>query len=96
MGIQNGARWRKLRAQARQRDHTRNAPCWICHQPIDYQATRKTSDDAWEPDHYHPRSTHPHLTYEISNLRPSHAKCNQSRQNTPPTQTPWNQAENWT
>lgn len=55
-----------------------NAVCWLCHQPIDYQA-RSGTMNAFELDHYHPRSDYPELAWEESNFRPSHASCNRSR-----------------
>ena len=99
MGVKNGARWRTLKAQAFDRDRTRNAPCARCHQPIDYTITPDEytyRPNAHEPDHIKPRSTHPHLTYELSNLRPSHASCNRSRGDKPiETTHRWEQAEAW-
>lgn len=55
-------------------------PCHLCHQPIDYDAPANT-DDAFEADHKHPTSTHPHLADDPTNLAPSHHKCNRRRGN---------------
>ena len=70
----------RVMAAAHRRDRKRNAPCWICGQPIDYTVRRSSTDEAWEGDHYHPRSTHPELVNEITNIRPAHRSCNRSRQ----------------
>lgn len=72
-------RWRILRTQYKTQCKARNNPCWICHQPINYQASPNTTN-SFEPDHYHPVKTHPHLEYDIANLRPSHSGCNRARQ----------------
>lgn len=69
-------------------------PCWICTQPIDYDAP-PNHPDSFEPDHYYPVSTHPHLANDPANLRASHSKCNRSRGNKPPEQGIWLQAEEW-
>ena len=99
MGVKNGARWRTLKAQAFDRDRTRNAPCARCHQPIDSTLTPDAytyRPNPHQPAHLHPRPTPPHLTYVLSNLRPSHASCNRSRGSTPiETTTRWAQAEAW-
>ena len=55
-----------------------NARCWICGGEIDYHAAPQTPD-AWEPDHVKPRDKFPELTYDITNLAPSHCSCNRSR-----------------
>lgn len=52
--------------------------CWLCHQPIDYDAPPQTPD-AFEPDHVIPRETAPELALDWDNLRPAHCSCNRSR-----------------
>ncbi|MGP9725571.1 HNH endonuclease [Corynebacterium sp. AOP40-9SA-29] len=52
--------------------------CWLCHQPIDYDAAAQTSE-AFEPDHVIPRTVAPELALDWDNLRPSHCSCNRSR-----------------
>lgn len=94
MGVANGARWRALKAQARTRDRGARARCWRCREPIDYTADPQTPN-AWEPDHYWPRSTHPHLVYELSNLMACHCSCNRSRGDAAPAPQRWAQAEQW-
>ena len=84
----SGKRWETIRNIAYKRDRAANAPCWICGQPIDYRAkvnphTGEYNPMAWEPDHYLPRAEYPELTYDLSNIRPSHAGCNRSRGHLP-------------
>lgn len=57
-----------------------NLPCHLCGQPIDYSAENFTRD-AFELDHFYPRSTHPELTNDPANFRPSHHQCNRARGN---------------
>ena len=73
-----GYRWREVAAKFRASCLRANAPCLICGQQIDYGAKSQT-ESAFEADHVHPVSTHPHLAFMASNLRPSHASCNRSR-----------------
>lgn len=54
------------------------APCWLCQQPIDYAAPAGTPD-AFELDHYYPRSEYPELTWDPSNFRAAHSSCNRAR-----------------
>ena len=78
----SGKRWETIREIAYKRDRAADAPCWICGQPIDYRAKSSNRDynpRAWEPDHVLPRSEYPELTYDLTNIRPSHAYCNRSR-----------------
>lgn len=74
----HGARWRRVRAMAYDRDRKRDAPCHLCGQPIDYLAP-PLSPDSWEPDHILPCDKHPDRMYDIANLAPSHSSCNRSR-----------------
>lgn len=81
----SGRPWRTLRTDFRHECETADAPCWICHQPIDYTIVNTTSagdkqnPGAWEPDHLYPRATHPHLAMDRANLRASHLGCNRAR-----------------
>ncbi len=75
-------RWReKIRPQTRAQHAKDNTPCWICGQPIDYTITATDDDNAWEPDHIYPVSTHPELYDDPNNLRASHRGCNRQRGN---------------
>lgn len=58
-----------------------NAPCWLCGQPIDYNAKPGTSPDSHNLDHYYPVSTHPELQHDPANFRHAHMECNIRRGN---------------
>lgn len=84
-----GRRWIAVKQAAHRRDSqavTRyadgtvevGARCWICGGRIDYAAKPQTPF-AYEPDHVEPVERRPDLAYELSNIRPSHCKCNRSR-----------------
>jgi hypothetical protein len=88
----NGTRWAKLKREFRVHCEATHQPCWICREPINYQADWRHRD-AFQPDHHYPVSTHPHLQYEPTNLRPSHRRCNASRGNTIPANTNWTRAD---
>ena len=93
--------WEKVRQQAYIRDRKANARCWICGGEIDYCASSDAahgnySPDAWEPDHYLPRSLYPEFVNDITNIRPSHASCNRWRRNKESKQSPLgNQSREW-
>ncbi|WP_084252693.1 HNH endonuclease [Devriesea agamarum] len=73
-------RYRKLRAEFFARCKAEDAPCWMCGQGIDYRLGAR-DPEAFELDHYYPRSTHPELTLDPGNFRASHKRCNVSRGN---------------
>lgn len=75
----NSADGQKVRLQCFKRDKAANAPCWICHDPIDYTRKPSSHPDAWEPDHYLDRKSHPELALDPNNIRASHCRCNRSR-----------------
>ncbi|QDG88854.1 HNH endonuclease [Pseudarthrobacter sp. NIBRBAC000502770] len=52
--------------------------CAICQQPIDYRL-QYPDEDSFSVDHIKPRSTHPHLAEEPTNLRSTHLRCNKAR-----------------
>ncbi|MFJ6532462.1 HNH endonuclease [Microbacterium sp. NPDC091662] len=54
------------------------APCWLCGQAIDYSLPFGDKS-AFELDHVKPRKTHPWLTLDRNNCRPSHSRCNRSK-----------------
>ena len=45
--------------------------CRICQRPV--------SQDEVTLDHIKPRSTHPHLRYDVNNVRPAHLFCNSEK-----------------
>lgn len=68
----------KLRAEFKNTCKEQNLPCWLCQQPIKYDAPAG-NPDAFEADHFYPKADYPDLALEPSNLRPAHASCNHSR-----------------
>jgi len=90
--LNNGHRERRLKHEFRARCQAAKLPCWICRAPIDYTA-RPQTPDSFEPDHYRPVKTHSAMGYDMSNLRPSHSRCNRSRQADPPPTSPWVRAD---
>lgn len=63
-----------------------HAVCWLCGMPIDYEATKNTTDDSFNLDHLYPVSKHPELQFDPAGFRPSHTSCNRLRGNQdPPT-----------
>jgi 5-methylcytosine-specific restriction endonuclease McrA len=57
--------------------------CWLCGQPINYEADRN-DDDSFSVDHVRPLSTHPDLAEVYENLAAAHRRCNLSRGNRDP------------
>lgn len=79
-----GRRWRTVRAAFRARCARENTPCWLCGQTISYDLP-SGHPECWEPDHFHPVATHPHLELDPANLRASHLTCNRNRGDRAPT-----------
>lgn len=86
-----GRAWRVLKSRFRARCEELDARCWICDQQINYGANWR-EPTAFEADHFHPISSHPHLALMMGNLRPSHQKCNRARGNRPPPGS-WTKAD---
>ncbi|WP_051191578.1 HNH endonuclease [Microbacterium luticocti] len=78
MGTRHTRAYTDLREQLRDWWARTNAPCWLCGQPIDYDAPAH-DPAALDLDHAKPIETHPHLALDSSNCRPSHCRCNRSR-----------------
>jgi hypothetical protein len=55
-------------------------PCWLCGQPIDYEAA-PDEPESFSYDHAKPWSTHPELRLDPGNGRSAHLRCNKSRGN---------------
>lgn len=70
--------WRRLRDEYRAECSAAKLQCWICAEPIDYSLV---CPDRWafEADHVLSVMSHPDRALDVSNLAPSHAKCNRSR-----------------
>lgn len=78
----NSAAWKRLRLQCYRRDRAAGAGCWLCHGaygPIDYDAKPGSHPLAYEPDHIHPRATHPELELVPDNIAAAHVRCNRAR-----------------
>ncbi|ADG97643.1 conserved hypothetical protein [Segniliparus rotundus DSM 44985] len=86
----SGDKAAKLRARLR----AERRPCWICRQPIDYNAPPE-HPDSFQADHAYPRATHPHLAFDYQNLRASHARCNQTRGAAQPAHAAWARSEDF-
>lgn len=74
------------------------APCHLCGQPIDYSVPSggaRGGAEAFELDHFYPVSTHVHLAADPANFRPSHARCNVARRNSPVVPTLGLPSEEW-
>lgn len=57
---------------------TRELPCWLCGNTIDYTLP-KEHPEAFNLDHGIPVATRPDLAEEPANFRPSHKTCNEAR-----------------
>ena len=93
-GILSSRTWQNLRTQLKAEYQAINAPCWMDGQPIDYEGPAN-APDSFEPDHIKPRKTHPELALDRANLRPSHARCNRSRQHGDPRPPLGGTSEAW-
>lgn len=86
-GTSSSRRYRKLKATFRAKCQADCLPCWLCGQSIDYSIPHRDpitgvhNDDAFELDHLYPRSTHPELSEDPANFKPSHRACNYMRGN---------------
>ena len=80
----DGRVWRTLAAEFRRECEAIDATCWLCGQAIDYTADATSHPDAFNPDHFHPVSSHPELAEDPANLRASHRSCNIARGDGPP------------
>lgn len=58
--------------------------CHLCGQLIP-RGVHRNHPLAYQVDHVHPVSTHPHLGRVVANLRPSHRRCNRARGKRPLT-----------
>jgi len=72
-------RWQKIRGMAYERDKKNQAVCWWCGQPINYIVPPSSTPEAWEGDHKIPVSKNPELELDLTNVMPSHRRCNRSR-----------------
>jgi hypothetical protein len=92
--VRHSGAWKQLRERFKMACAAEQLPCWQCRQPIDYHTATRTPH-SFECDHVVPVSVDPALALVWSNLRPSHARCNQARRDDkPPAQDEWVQP-NW-
>ncbi|ERG63527.1 hypothetical protein L332_03540 [Agrococcus pavilionensis RW1] len=99
-----GANHKTTRARQKAKDdykaecRKRNLPCWLCNQPIDYEAAWDdwSNPSRFEREHIQPASTHPELYDEPTNWAPSHAGCNNERKNKPPRPALGKPSREWT
>ena len=78
INARNSRTYLRLAKRYRAKCEAHGVPCHLCGQAIDY--TIPAGDpSAFEVDHFHPVSTHPHLFEDPANFRPSHKDCNGSR-----------------
>ncbi|QDH85095.1 HNH endonuclease [Gordonia phage Dardanus] len=90
----SGHRWRTIKSAFRAKCVAAKSVCWLCGQRIDY-TLKFPHPESFEPDHYHPVSTHPELAEDPANLRPSHRDCNLRRGNKAPTLGLGRQSRKW-
>lgn len=94
MGRADTRHQKKLAADFKAKCIKEQAPCHLCGQPIDFTAAPQTPD-AYELDHYYPRSTRPELTDDPANFRAAHSSCNRSRCKGTAVFALGNQSEQW-
>ena len=63
------------------RDRKARAVCHICGERIDYTLTPSSVPLSWEPDHLIPVSKDPTRELDLTNVAPSHMRCNRQRGN---------------
>jgi 5-methylcytosine-specific restriction endonuclease McrA len=86
--IRSSYRWTQLATKFKATCFKYQLPCHICKQTIDYEAKRG-DPSAFEVDHFQPLTRRPDLAYTLSNLRPSHAGCNNAKGDDIPVNGPW-------
>lgn len=70
--------YKTARTRYRTQCANQSAPCWLCHNPIDYTLPNP-HPDSWSLDHALTVKDAPHLVSDPHNFRPSHLACNQQR-----------------
>ena len=77
--LKRSPRWKYTRRLAWDRDRKARAVCHICGEPINYSIPPSSAPDAWEPDHLIPFAKRPDLELDLTNVAPSHCRCNRLR-----------------
>ncbi|RRD61642.1 HNH endonuclease [Leucobacter sp. OH1287] len=88
------ALYKKLRKTFRQTCQTKQLPCWLCEQPIDYNLPAR-HPEAFELDHINPVTSHPEQANNPNNFKPSHRLCNQTKSNKTHTTNLGTLSRNW-
>lgn len=88
-------RYRKVRARFRAECEKYDVPCHLCGDKIDYTLDDGRDPNAFECDHFYPRSKRPELAYDPANFRAAHMDCNRSRGDDDVRQTLGVPSEEW-
>lgn len=78
-GIRSTKQYQDFRERMKVIWKAEGQPCWHDGQPINYDGEANTPD-SFELDHVRPVKSHPELALDPGNARPSHTRCNRSRQ----------------
>lgn len=69
--------------------------CWLCGQPIDYEAEPGTTPDSLTLDHRRPFANHPELFDDPTNFEAAHLSCNIRRSNADPPDSLGTLSRDW-
>lgn len=72
-------RFKRLKQEFYERCRRNRPVCWLCGQPIDYEAEPGTTPDSLTLDHRFPVSRRPDLQDDPANFMPAHLSCNTRR-----------------
>lgn len=82
--------FQRLKEQIR----ARHDPCFICGQPINYDA-EAGAPDSFTVEHREPRSLRPELAEDPGNLVAAHSRCNKARGTRPYRPGLGNRSREW-
>ena len=68
--------FKQVKEQFYRRCKRERPACWLCGQPIDYDADPGSTDDSLTLDHRIPVSKRPDLQDDPANFMPAHRSCN--------------------
>lgn len=71
--------FKQVKEQFYRRCRRERPVCWLCGQPIDYNADPGSTDDSLTLDHRIPVSKRPDLQDDPANFMPAHRSCNVRR-----------------
>lgn len=92
---QNTRRFRKLKQEFYERCRRERPACWLCGQPIDYDAEPGTTPDSLTLDHRVPVSRRPDLQEDPANFMPAHLSCNARRGDRDPADSLGTLSRDW-